>query len=393
MKPPSRPEERGARDSEAGEAVSGFAMLSNRFITNAVLAHLRADAVKVYLALLLAARNKTRTCWPGVKTLARWSGVPRGKVSKETEYLARHRLIVKDWIQISGKPRMSYHIVSPEGDMFPDLRGSCAVCMNTDHRGSCVLQDPKTGRLLGRRPRPGSTDHRDSHSTDHRDSHMFPDNRGSNHTEPYEKVLSIRGEGEYREGEPDGGLRSASPLGAAPLRPPSLEADPTGERKAAWEGKNREQPETAPETRPKPPTAPETLSSLPPLPVPPVDEAARRRTRLRELLAPRPGQDVSYYVLLAQKAKYPEAEIRSVLAELAAAATPPAPVVAPPPGDGTSQTFPPIETPRPPVPVPRRRSSGRKLCAAETRAHSECGLWALPGSAFCRRHGGQGKSS
>jgi hypothetical protein len=375
--------ERGARGPEAGEAVSGFAMLSNRFITNAVLAHLRADAVKVYLALLLAARSKRLICWPTLETLARWSGVPESKVSEETEYLAQHRLIVKNWIQIGGKPRMSYRIVSPETDMFPDLRGSCTVCMNTDHRGSCVLRDPKTGRLLGRRPRPGSTDHREPGIPDHRDSHMITDHRGTKQTEADEKIGSRRGGG---PGEPDDGLRSAPPREAASLRGPSLEAEPDGGPgepdisgfKAAWEGKGRTAAETDPETSPATPIE--------------VHAARFRQRGLDERTALHQAQALVGDPTHRKGCPVCRGleEIRSVQAELSGEATPPVPVVARPPEDGASRTSPPIETPRPPVPVTSSgvhadvSADGR--CQGTTRDRSECALRALPGSPFCRRH-------
>ena len=156
------------RTVSAPGQVEGFAIVPNAFIGRGILAHLRGEAVKVYLAILHAARSTRMTCWPAVETLARWSGIPRNQVSEETAYLERHGLIVKDWMQIGGKPRRKYRVVTPDDPTFPDLRGSCETCMNTDLRGSCVLRDPKTGQLLGRRPRPKSPDHRDAHITDHR---------------------------------------------------------------------------------------------------------------------------------------------------------------------------------------------------------------------------------
>jgi len=200
----------------------GFAMLSNRLITNGVLAHLRGSAVKVYQAILHGVRRERLTCWPGVKTLARWSGIPRNKIPEETAYLERHNLIVKKWIQIAGKPRRAYQVVQPDDPMFPDLRESCALCMSTDHRKSCVIRDPKTGRLLGRRRQPKIPDHRDAHSSDHRDRYMITDHRGTKQKEADEKIGSRRGGG---VGGPGGDARLASPREAASLASP----DPGGE--------------------------------------------------------------------------------------------------------------------------------------------------------------------
>jgi hypothetical protein len=211
----------------------GFAKLPNELVTRGILAHLRPCAVKVYLAILLAARSGTLTCFPGVKTLARWSGVPRGKVPEETDYLERHKLIEKGWLQLGGKPRRKYRVIQVGDPMFPDYRESCRACKSTEHRKSCEVRDPITGRLFGKRSQPKSPDHRDAHSPDHRDSHMITDHRETNQTEADEKVRSRRGGG---VGEPDGALRSASPRDAASLRAPDLEAQPDGERKAASKG-------------------------------------------------------------------------------------------------------------------------------------------------------------
>lgn len=189
------------RDPEA----KNFAMLPNALIERGILAHLRGSAIKVYQAILHAVRRNRMTCWPGVETLARWSGVPQSKVSEQTDYLERHRLIVKKWVQIGGKPRRMYRVVEPTDPMFPDYRESCAVCMSTDHRGSCVLRDSTTGRLLGKRPRAQSPDHRDAHSSDHRDSSMITDHRGTKQTEADEKIGSRRGGG---VAEPGGALRA-----------------------------------------------------------------------------------------------------------------------------------------------------------------------------------------
>ena len=65
----------------AATEAPGFAKLPNALVARGILAHIRAPALKVYLAILHAARSKTHTCWPGVKTLARWSGIAEGKVS------------------------------------------------------------------------------------------------------------------------------------------------------------------------------------------------------------------------------------------------------------------------------------------------------------------------
>lgn len=232
--PPGRP---GTPAGGADERTAGFAKLPNTLVERGILAHLRPEALKVYLAILLAAREARRfTCFPSVKTLARWSGVPRGKVAELTDYLEQHKLIVKGWLKLGGKPRRTYRMIQPTDPMYPDHRDSCVACMNTDHRDSCVVRDPLTGRLQGRRSKTGNTDHRDSGNTDHRDSCMNTDHRDTNQTEEDEKVLSRRGGG--CKGEPDGALRSATPLDAASLRAPALVVNPAGERKAAWERKN-----------------------------------------------------------------------------------------------------------------------------------------------------------
>ena len=158
----------------------GYAELSNRLISLGILAHLRPKALKLYLALLHAARKSTRSCWPGLKTLSRWTGISRGQISAELGYLAGHGLILREWIQIGGKPRRLYRIVPP--DMFTDVRDSCAYCMRPDHRDACVLRDPATGRLLGKVAKARVTDHRDSHVTDHRDRDMSPDHRDTKHS-------------------------------------------------------------------------------------------------------------------------------------------------------------------------------------------------------------------
>ena len=227
----------------ADERPIGFAKLPNALVERGILAHLRPEALKVYLAILLAAREAKRfTCFPSVKTLARWSGVSRGKVPEATDYLERHKLIEKRWLKLGGNPRRVYRVIQPTDPMYPDHRESCVACMSTDHRESCVVRDPLTGRLQGRRskttdPPPPSrnTDHRDSENTDHRDSYMSTDHRDTNQTEADEKVLSIRGGG--CKGEPDGPARSAPPLIAASLAVPALETEPAGEPKVALERK------------------------------------------------------------------------------------------------------------------------------------------------------------
>jgi hypothetical protein len=217
---------RGGATSEAG----GFAKLPNAMVARGILAHLRPRALKVYLAILHADRSRTHTCWPGVKTLARWSGVPRSKVSGETAYLERHQLIEKNWIQIGGKPRRTYHVLQPSDPTYPDYRESCSVCTNTDHRGSCAVQDPVTGHLRGKVPRARRSDHRNPSITDYRNSHMPADYRDTKQTEADEKVRSRRGGG---AGEPEGDARFASPREAASLASLPPVGKPSGEPKAA----------------------------------------------------------------------------------------------------------------------------------------------------------------
>lgn len=128
----------------------GYAQLWNALIARGVIAHLPGPVLKVYLSLLCAARNTRLTCWPGLPTLARWSGTPRSRVSQATTVLERHGLLVKEWIQLKAKPHRLYRLTSPTDSMFPDLRDSCAVCPH-DVRSS-VIRDAKTGRVLGKRP-------------------------------------------------------------------------------------------------------------------------------------------------------------------------------------------------------------------------------------------------
>jgi hypothetical protein len=169
----------------------GFAKLANEYVERGVLAHLPGPALKVFLAIKCAARSRGEaegTCFPSVKTLSRWSGIPRSRISGWTRFLELHGLIEKRWITVGGKPRILYEV--ERTDMIPDLWGTCEICrlldMSPDTRGSC-LRDAK-GRLRGRLPRkPGITDCRDAGCTDHRDSCMLPDDRETNQTEPDEK--------------------------------------------------------------------------------------------------------------------------------------------------------------------------------------------------------------
>ena len=177
----------------------GFAKLPNALVSYGILAHLRPSAVKVYLAILLSARNRTGTCWPSLKTLARWSGIPRSKMPAEARYLEGHGLIKRKPMQIGGSRRVCYRLLPP--DMWPDVRDSCSLCMSTDVRDSCVIRDPATGRLLGKRRGAGRSDHRNHGRSDHRDSHMVTDDRTSNQTEADEKKRSRRGGGVGEEVE------------------------------------------------------------------------------------------------------------------------------------------------------------------------------------------------
>lgn len=222
------------------EDAGGFAKLPNALVERGILAHIRPQAVKVYQAILHAARSKTATCWPGVKTLARWSGVPRGKVPGETAYLERHRLISKGWVKIKGNPRRTYRVTQPTDPMYPDYRESCSLCMITDHRESCLVRDKKTGRLLGKRRRVKSPDHRDPGITDLRDSPMITDDWDTKQIEADEKIGSRRGGG---VGEGDGALRFASPREAAPLRAPDPgdKAEGKSTRKGTGDGQGADE--------------------------------------------------------------------------------------------------------------------------------------------------------
>jgi hypothetical protein len=228
----------------AEERPWGFAKLPNALNERGILAHLEPKALKVYLAILLASRSRTFSCFPCVETLARWSGVPRGQISEATDYLERHKLIVKGWLKVRGNPRRAYRVIQPTDPMYPDHRESCVACMSTDHRESCVVRDPLTGRLQGRRCKTASTplqsvntDHRDSGNTYHRDSCMSTDHRDTNQTEADEKVLNTR-EGGCRGEEQDAAARFASPSATASVAASTVKAEPAGEQKAALEGKN-----------------------------------------------------------------------------------------------------------------------------------------------------------
>lgn len=277
---------------KASPVMRGFAKLPNYLVAWGILAHLRPVAVKVYLALLHAARSGTMSCFPSIDTLARWSGVPAKRVSAETAYLERHGMIRKGWIRrrTGGTPRL-YHVLGPADPEFPrDLRSGCGVCRKVP----CgeVVRDPVSGRLRGKRAAaPGTVPEyspgalvgrRDSADTrperrgvapsDSRLAPSMPDPSEPKHSEADEKVLSTRGGG---VGEPGGALRSAPPLEAAPLRAPELSGCGQG------------------------------VARIPP----PSDRAEQLRTLFAG------GQaDLESCLKIARKARYTEAEITEALA-------------------------------------------------------------------------------
>ncbi len=136
----------------------GYGQLWNELVERAILHHLPGWVLKVYAALLIAARTKTLSCYPTVGTLARWSGVPESKVSQATRFLEQHRLIAKSWIQMGGKPRKAYRLIPPADPMFPDLRQPCQACMNTDYRHPAGPQDWTSPRQATSAPRTRSSD-------------------------------------------------------------------------------------------------------------------------------------------------------------------------------------------------------------------------------------------
>lgn len=141
------------RDPGVGQPAThaeGFAKLPNRLIELGVIAHLPGPVLKVYSAILFAARSKTMRCYPSVKTLAQWSGVNKNKIAEATDFLQRHRLIEKHKFVMSGKPRRMYQVLDPTHPMFPDLRESCAVCRMIPGCRDSWTRDPATGRF-GRR--------------------------------------------------------------------------------------------------------------------------------------------------------------------------------------------------------------------------------------------------
>jgi len=291
---------------------------------------------------LAAYGSREGLMFPAADTLTRLTGRARNTVFRSLKELKDKRIIapqghVKRRYRNTKGP-VIYHFLTP-----PEPMSLCDKAVSvTDTAKTNPAERFSRQRCLYQRDG-GSTSRRYGGRLYHRDT---------------EGLIEVQSEGAERGvGETSGGLRSASPLEAASLRPPSLEADPVGEPKAASTG-----------------------------------TAETRRAAIRKLLDTFSG-DRRLTRTFVLKAGYSEVEIAEALAELSAESKPPAPAAAPPPGDGASQTSPTMETPRPPVPVPRRQPSGRILCAAETRAHSECGLRALPGSAFCRWHGGQGEPS
>ncbi len=240
MRPGESPTVTSPRPANGG----GFAKLPNELNTHGIIAHLPGPALKVYLALVLACRRPSHSCFPSVATLARWSGVARNRVSAETEYLARHRLIVKEWFTIGGTPRRRYRVIQPSDPMFPDYRNSCTVCMNADDRNSCVLRDPVTGRLLGKRPRGQTAEDRDPQTSDHRDSSMTSDGRGPSQTEPDEKKRSRRGGGMGGDAEPS---RAGSPPVATLFMGSSSESEPDQRSDGTSKGGRREEADNRPE--------------------------------------------------------------------------------------------------------------------------------------------------
>lgn len=229
---PRRPQEPpGSKPERSAGNRSGFAKLPNALVELGYLAHLRPQALKVYLALLLATRTKTGTCFPSGPTITRWSGV--AKPSGELTYLERHGLIQRDWIQIGGKPRRPYRVQDPH--MLPDVRQSCAVCMLAGRRVTCLNRDPETGRILGRRQVAALAVPRTARPAVPRTTHMLAEMGTTSQREADERIGIRRG----RDlGERDGGLRSASPRDAATLRPPGREATPGGDADSDLWAKN-----------------------------------------------------------------------------------------------------------------------------------------------------------
>ena len=215
----SREEDPGPGTDPAREI--GYAKLSNCIRDRGILAHLPGDALKVYIALLLAGRRDTGTCFPTIKTLCRWTGLSRQRVSKAMAFLMSHKLVDRFKRTMGGKPRRMYLVAPP--DMMPDHRATCEVCnKKPDHRATCI-RDERTGRLIGKSKREVVTDHRYIHKKpDHRYIHKKPDHRATNHSEP---DITIR----KGETHPDGALRSlATPEGADSLRAPDLGGGPNG---------------------------------------------------------------------------------------------------------------------------------------------------------------------
>lgn len=337
-----RMDARGADSGKKGVPSDGFGKLPNAIVGRGILAHLPEKALKLYLAILLATREGGY-CFPSVKTLSRWSGVARGQVSEWTKFLERHRLIVKDWIQVGGKPRRVYRIVPPTDPMFPDYRESCAVCMFPDRRESCVKRDPKTGRLQGKRAAAGNPDHRDAHIPDHRDSPMFPDHRGPKQTEADEQERSRRGE---EGGEEEGVQREEKPPRSAPLR--------LAEGSAPPRAPHTQRPEEAPERKAEPSPQP-----------------CRSTEELVLILSGSPNPPTER--LLAQCLRHwtPE-QIEQAMQHVRGASR-------------SGATHPPSEAPQAP-PRDDSASQWNGRCQAYTKARLKCGSWAIAGTPFCRRH-------
>ncbi len=285
----------------------GFGKLANLLVANDILAHLRATAFKVFGAILLATRTKTGSCWPGVKTLARWSGIAENRISMETEYLEAHGLIRKKRMRMgNNKQRIIYHVVYPSDPEYPDFRNGCSICDEGAHRRTRVVRDPVTGRLQGTRPRPESPDHRSPESPEDRSPHMTPDDRNSNQTESDEKTSSRRGGG---VGKPATSSSRAPRGGGIPAN------GNTG--LSPWE------------RRPKTPAEAAT------------DQQTKQLAALRKL-AQNPTMTTEAKLELAKKGRYSQAMVTEVFGEsttgMAGSTVPASPTDSPMPSDALAES-------------------------------------------------------
>jgi len=151
----------------------GFGKLPNRLVETGLLAHLPNAALRILLAILLAIRNKTGTCWPSHDTLQRWAGVNKNAIAPGVRVLEAHRMIATKAIQIGGRPRRLYELLPPA--TWPDVTRGCRVC-GAEAR---VLRDEETGRIVGT-----TGAQHDSRSSGHMFSpadllNMTPENRES----------------------------------------------------------------------------------------------------------------------------------------------------------------------------------------------------------------------